>query len=493
LRTELQKKKGGKEAEQDPEQKAREELLKKEQVIRDQVAKVVDATKSVLQALGVIAHSNPTTTHEWLSTIIPSITSFAAAPLISQFVLKTYDALAVCVSKRLNSIKSRLINATHLALAIAELQTDKDALLSQQMESLLSDLVGICDTPLPAPSFAYCFPLCKIALKKSYTFSIQENALYLIELHTNKEANFPRSEMLGSLVALLGSISDAPRIQKRASDTMLTLSEGFTIAPEEEEVQLKPLLDGLLSPNVQVRLAVLSSLERVPILASSKLTPTTTITARLWYAKHDKEAENVSVAERTWNLYRQELPQNYFSILSPLLSKPSGPVQDIAGAAIAGAIKRYPSTKDETIKALFNLYAQNLPSGGEDNNPSTRSGVGAALGACASVFGPENLAPLFDFFLHRSLLDPNEEVKQRMDQAALEVIAEHGQQNNNVLLPIFENFLKQPSQNAAEDKVRESVAIMMGSLAKHLGANHEKLPSIFTKLFEVLRTPSEPV
>lgn len=48
LRQELQKKKGGKEAEQlDPEQKAREEYLKKEQPIREQVAKIVES--AVLQ------------------------------------------------------------------------------------------------------------------------------------------------------------------------------------------------------------------------------------------------------------------------------------------------------------------------------------------------------------------------------------------------------------------------------------------------------------
>ena len=61
------------------------------------------------------------------------------------------------------------------------------------------------------------------------------------------------------------------------------------------------------------------------------------------------------------------------------------------------------------------------------------------------------------------------------------------------LLPIFEKFLNTAPNAAKYDTVRQSVVILMGSLAKHLDQNSPKIKPIVAKLIDALHTPSQQV
>ncbi len=67
------------------------------------------------------------------------------------------------------------------------------------------------------------------------------------------------------------------------------------------------------------------------------------------------------------------------------------------------------------------------------------------------------------------------------------------QDNVNSLLPVFEEFLKNAPQDAGYDSVRQSVVILMGSLAKHLDKSDPKVKPIVAKLITALSTPSQQV
>ena len=67
------------------------------------------------------------------------------------------------------------------------------------------------------------------------------------------------------------------------------------------------------------------------------------------------------------------------------------------------------------------------------------------------------------------------------------------QDNVSSLLPVFEEFLKNAPQDASYDSVRQSVVILMGSLAKHLDKNDPKVKPIVAKLITALSTPSQQV
>lgn len=58
---------------------------------------------------------------------------------------------------------------------------------------------------------------------------------------------------------------------------------------------------------------------------------------------------------------------------------------------------------------------------------------------------------------------------------------------------MFEEFLKNAPQDASYDSVRQSVVILMGSLAKHLDKNDPKVKPIVAKLITALSTPSQQV
>jgi hypothetical protein len=55
-----------------------------------------------------------------------------------------------------------------------------------------------------------------------------------------------------------------------------------------------------------------------------------------------------------------------------------------------------------------------------------------------------------------------------MLDAAVLTVDLHGKQSAGELLPIFEDFLNNAPSDQRYDNVRQSVVILMGSLAKHL-------------------------
>ena len=61
------------------------------------------------------------------------------------------------------------------------------------------------------------------------------------------------------------------------------------------------------------------------------------------------------------------------------------------------------------------------------------------------------------------------------------------------LLPLFERSLDKTPQTRAFDVVRQSIILMMGSLAGHLQTSDPKVRPILGKLIQALSTPSEQV
>ena len=67
------------------------------------------------------------------------------------------------------------------------------------------------------------------------------------------------------------------------------------------------------------------------------------------------------------------------------------------------------------------------------------------------------------------------------------------QENVSELLPVFEDFLSNAPGTASYDAVRQSIVILMGSLAKHLDKDNPKVKPIMGQLISALSTPSQEV
>ncbi|CAG8836366.1 11041_t:CDS:1, partial [Racocetra persica] len=78
--------------------------------------------------------------------------------------------------------------------------------------------------------------------------------------------------------------------------------------------------------------------------------------------------------------------------------------------------------------------------------------------------------------------------------AGLAVIDSHGSKNVALLMSVFENYLDKPATpTETHDRIRESVVIWFGALAKHLDPTDSRIPVIIDKLLDALKTPSEAV
>lgn len=67
------------------------------------------------------------------------------------------------------------------------------------------------------------------------------------------------------------------------------------------------------------------------------------------------------------------------------------------------------------------------------------------------------------------------------------------QETVNSLLSVFEEFLDKAPDSGSFDAVRQSVVILMGSLARHLERDDRKVKPIVGKLIDALSTPSQQV
>jgi hypothetical protein len=80
-----------------------------------------------------------------------------------------------------------------------------------------------------------------------------------------------------------------------------------------------------------------------------------------------------------------------------------------------------------------------------------------------------------------------------MLDAAVVTINLHGKDTAAELLPVFEDFLDKAPASRSYDNVRQSVVILMGSLAKHLDKSDPKVRPIMRQLIVALNTPSQQV
>ncbi|XP_026682599.1 eIF-2-alpha kinase activator GCN1, partial [Diaphorina citri] len=109
-------------------------------------------------------------------------------------------------------------------------------------------------------------------------------------------------------------------------------------------------------------------------------------------------------------------------------------------------------------------------------------------------FDPNNIGQLASFYVSTGLADRNATVRKNMLTAALVTVDLHGKHTVSSLLPIFENLLdRAPKNSASYDSVRQSVVILMGSLARHLEPTDPRIKPIVKKLIEALSTPSQQI
>lgn len=80
-----------------------------------------------------------------------------------------------------------------------------------------------------------------------------------------------------------------------------------------------------------------------------------------------------------------------------------------------------------------------------------------------------------------------------MLSAALAMAHLHGKETVGSLLPVFEQLLEQAPTSRSYDAVLQSPVILMGSPARHLDKDDERIKPIAARLVDALLTPSQQV
>ncbi|KAJ3072605.1 translational activator of GCN4, partial [Rhizoclosmatium hyalinum] len=342
----------------------------------------------------------------------------------------------------------------------------------------------------------------------------------------------PRKSMVNVLIELLNTL---PRLHGAAREGLLTFcvsmedeaaNEDEDVDPEEltesekllkqmiksDEVEItSELLNALLSPEPIARQSALKALQHMAIPEGST---DGVAAARVWMAKFDADEVISTEGGRVWEMWNDEesLVASGIQGVVDLICDPVSEIRAAAGRALNAALETLPDETEEVLQKLYALYEVKniLPvpeyddfgivipeSLNKQDEFPARSGIALALQACAPALQTEALLnSLFGFLIKQEALgDREESVRLQMLEAGIAAVnTDTGKSLVNVLLKTFSDYLSQPAGSSeTHDLIRESVVILLGTVAQHLDASDKKIPEVVDRLVETLKTPSEVV
>ncbi|XP_014822655.1 PREDICTED: translational activator GCN1 isoform X1 [Poecilia mexicana] len=542
LQEEMKKKKGIKdEVQLTSKQKEMIQVqLEKESAVRKKLKGMDVELQSVVGLLEATLRAGPPQiTRELpavLQVLMPLLQSPLAAPRIQQVFL---DIGVSLMPKHLHHLA---VLVGHVTLRLLKPECDLDQAweeedldtATQRTMLLLYDHTvpqreGKAAAPLAAPAFSFCFPLLNAMLRESSgsteeTEGLMTRALQVINVHAQLRAAtdsdditidengpelLPRVNMLLLLTRVISTAT--PRLQVLASQCLTALcasaggGDGCTVA---EQPEIDVLLNALLSPCFSVRDAALRGLLEMEFALPTDSTESSgmSLLRRLWVARFDIEEEGQALAEKLWESLGLELVPELCSLLIGDITHHEEAIRSAAAEALSSAVSQYRDQSAAVLGQLTELYHQKLYrpppvldalgrviSESPPDQWEARCGIALTLNKLSQYLDESQVTPLFLFFVPDALNDRHTEVRRCMLDAALSALNTHGKDNVSSLLPVFEEFLKNAPQDASYDSVRQSVVILMGSLAKHLDKNDPKVKPIVAKLITALSTPSQQV
>ncbi len=227
---------------------------------------------------------------------------------------------------------------------------------------------------------------------------------------------------------------------------------------------------------------------------------------RCWVARSDPLPENQTLADQLWEAAElSAVPGRLTMLVLEDVAHPVGKVRSAASEALAKLLEEDRGLAGVVLTQLLETYQEKLiPTPpivdglGRIVVPAIdhwepRSGIGLALARIAPYYTEDMVIQTASFFIPQGLGDRSELVRKDMLSAAVITIDLHGKATVGKLLPVFEQFLDSAPNDSSYDTVRQSVVILMGSLARHLDKDDPKVRPIIGKLISALATPSQQV
>ncbi|XP_069071140.1 stalled ribosome sensor GCN1 isoform X2 [Pleurodeles waltl] len=546
LKEEIMKKKGIKEEVQltSKQKELLQAQLEREAQVRKRLVELDMELVATLGLLDAIIKKKPSELSQYVPVLVSSFLPLFKSPLAASRVKTPFLALADTVMPARLHTLGTLIGYLTLRLLKPECELD-EAWCQEELSvgvsravyllhlSTIPSRTGKGDhgtSPLSAPAFAFVFPFLKMVLMDTPN-DIEEKEelliqiLHILTLHaqlrsaTGSQSKLvdedgpellPRVDMLLLLTRVIGT--GAPRLQILASNTLTALctsSSGEDGCAYAEQDEVDVLLQALQSPCSNVRDAALRGLMELQMVLptpDSDEKNGVNLLHRLWVVKFDVEDEIKILAERLWDAMGLELQPDICSLVIRDVIYHEEAVRQAGAEALSSAVSQYRDQSSNVMKKLMEIYEEKLYrpppvldalgrviSESPPDQWEARCGIALALNKLSQYLDGSQVKPLFQFFVPEALNDRNPEVRKCMLDAALSALNTHGKDSVSSLLPVFEEFLRNAPNDASYDAVRQSVVILMGSLAKHLDKSDPKVKPIVAKLITALSTPSQQV
>lgn len=509
------------------------EQLAKESAIRESINKKIKTFQRAFSVIQELCAKNNLMTvggTEWFSVTVFSLLDLLKNPfayeLFGEFGTETF----IRASKQCSRLAPLEELTGAVTLRILDIKGIPDNFLQLQLNDLLSKVLFrakiLSDDWFTTDAFLYIAPLLTEVLRVGKDVAIKNSKKQIVtsefsdedpeEEHLSLamsilcsqnmlEDNWiPRRPILESLIALM----KVPSKAKASKECFLTVCQQISINLSKDDLAF--LLENLVVPDTFVKSAILQGID-----AEFDLTEELKYSNEIWIALHDNDSNVSEVAKTIWNDSGFEVaPDAYHQLLKYTGATDSGMRLTIArsiAAAVEILLESDASVYDAALEMLITFfYEMEIPPappkdeyGLAVNNHSSqrdqweeRSTTALTLKYLSPLCNTQSaVEKIFIFLIPRETLGDKEDlVAQELLEAGVEIIKQCGSQFVEVLIPIFEACLEEPDKKSKkQDRIKELVIILYGSLGRHLDPNDERLKIIFERLLQTLATPSEDV
>nr|XP_019554630.2 eIF-2-alpha kinase activator GCN1 [Aedes albopictus] len=528
-----------------PKQKeAIEKQTEKEKAIKTRLRELNSIITTLISQIEGAAKGTPRELSLFFPTLLPAILRVFSSPLAAPSMVKLYLRL------RETCFSGELVE-TGRDVAIATIRLSKphcdleESWCTENLLELVSDiLVSLYDETidkynvhieedgaksylLNAPSFSYTFEFLKRAMvlpEAAKDESLLINGIQIIAYHAQIKGDtvdgqdfedlyhpkyMPRLEMIKLLLSLIQQ--HRGRVQTQSVAALLDVAESssgkeYTAKADTREVEcLLVALQDELDAVRDVALRALAIMIKVLPSISDDYELGLRLTRRLWVAKHDVCEDTKQLAENVWVQGSFEVPIVMADELLKDIIHPEPCIQKAASFALVSILAEDSSIIDSILEQLLEIYQDKLTmipakldQFDREIEPAIdpwgpRRGVAIALSHVAPFLTEELVNSLTQFMVSTGLRDREEIVHKEMLAASLAIVEHHGKESVSYLLPTFEKFLDEAPNNSDYDNIRQAVVILMGSLARHLDRDDERIQPIVNRLLAALSTPSQQV
>nr|XP_040228816.2 eIF-2-alpha kinase activator GCN1 [Anopheles coluzzii] len=516
----------------------------KENAIKARLKALHDTITTLISQIEGAAKGTPKQLPLFFPALLPSVLRVFSSPLAAPAMVKLYFRLKdICFGEERAELGRDIAIATirlskpHCDLEESWCTANLVELVSDILVALYDETIDMYNVHreeegskrylLDAPAFSYTFEFLKRALtmpeaKKDESLLI--NGVQIIAYHAQLKgdtvdgkdladvyhpAYMPRLEMVRLLLRLVQQ--HRGRVQTQAVAALLDVAEScsgreYTARADLREIDallvaLQEELDAVRDVSLRA-LAIM--IDVLPSIADDYEFGLR-LTRRLWVAKHDLSPDIKLLATGIWQDGGYEVPIVMADELMKDIIHPELCVQKAAAAALVSILVEDSSTIEGVVEQLLEIYREKvvmipakLDQFDREIEPAIdpwgpRRGVAIALGSISPFLTPELVKSVIQFMVRYGLRDRQEIVHKEMLAASLAIVDHHGKENVTYLLPTFEYFLDKAPSKGAYDNIRQAVVILMGSLARHLDREDERIQPIIDRLLAALETPSQQV